>query len=971
MKLQVQLAEPLAPAWLVMPSALARYWRTQAASSLNVHVLPLSQLSHSLLRATGQAKPLLTRSQRVQRLSQLMAAARSGNQSCSLPAPSQAPNLAKHVDSLIQELRQAGISVAEYQGEAKRTGGQREFDLACLFREYEKLLAEEGLWDGPSVMVQVCNREEDYWAAFKPPSYLGIAGYDAFTPLEQRFLAAVQQRIDHFEVYFPAGSDQSSRNVAAEMACGLDLSFPEQVLKSNQSERDASPIFVEAPTTEHEVRHVLRQIKRRHIEENIPLADFTVCLPFIDSYGPQLHSCADEYGLPLALERSLAFHPLSQTFKQLLYLYPDFSWQACWDVLESPFVKQSFLDDADLQDLRQITQGRITTGLKQWKTAMGWAANRAGRDGLPAERVASLQAKLEAFFAACQPPDEKNPREYLTWIANMLPDGGEAPLCLQLPKFPNLKEKTAGKAAWTQIQRTIDAQRIPAQQRSVITWAEQLSNFVDELFEQNLQIHEPARAVQVVSFHVGWNHPTVHLFALGMNEGALPRVPDVGPFYTHQERQDSPLPLSQFDSRQAQLRWSHLLANSTGQVTLSRPTSDVDLREVAPSPFWAATNTPIALSRSMIPPCPDAASLTELAAAMQDQRVGATAGKLLQRQRRATGLAEIVAARLSVRGQIGSFEGHLTQRDIHKALRYKFDLDTTWSPSSLQEYARCPLGFLAKRILGLKPEPQLATELDPLTRGLVLHDILNLVLEWVRDSHIEMTEANSDEISAQASAFTQRAWRDLQSRYLMHPYALDSFDLRQIETLVLQAVRLELEDSGWQPFLLEWRFGDGRPEEVVVRHEDKTWALPLRGIVDRIDKSEEGRLRVIDYKSRAGAYARKEMEAALNTQVLLYALVVDNQGWGAVSASGYRMLQDTEKSDLKNAIDWTEGPPDLAIAIEATLGRHQDEMRKGRFLATPPSITGSIAKCAEWCELAEFCQPSTESRLKAARAFSQ
>lgn len=967
----VQLVDPLAPAWVVMPAHLARSWRIQATESLNVHVLTTGQLAPTLLRAIGHSKQALTSRQRVLRLSQIMATAHSEGRLKFLPAPAQAPNLARHIDSLIQDIKLAGISAQEFLAEAKLTESERDVDLAMLFSQYEEMLRREDQWDSANLISQVCIDEEEIWAALGPLSYVGVAGYEVFNPLELRLLRSVQERVDRFEIHYPAGSDQSSQELAAETARSLGLTFSDQVLESIRTDGGASPIHVEAPTLEHEVRHVLRQIKQRHIKEGIPLAEFTICLPDFESYQPLLHSCADEYGMPLALDRSLSLHPLAQALQQLLYLVEEYSWHACWEVLESPFVKQSFLDERDKQDLRQITAGRITAGLTQWKTALGWAKTGPGQNGLPPERVATIETRLEAFFAACRPPATQNPQACLTWIANLLPNNEAATLCLTLPDSPDLKEQNAGRVAWVQIRKTVEAMRSTPREWTATYWNDMRSHIVEELHQQKLQIYEPGTAVQVVSFNGGWNQPTTHIYILGLNEGVLPRIPNSGPFHTHQERLDSNLPLPQFDPRLAQLQWTQLLANSAGQATLSRPTSDVELREIAPSIFWPIAAATQMLGRSQIPPYTEAASLTELAIALQDQRVRTSSEMLQKRLQQAAILAKTVTARLSTGGPVGPYEGQLAHRDILQELQRKFDLDTTWSPSSLQDYARCPMGFLAKRILHLEPEPQAALELEPVTRGLVLHDILHKVLAWVRDHKIEMAEANAAEVGTQALEFVQETWGEVRGRHRLQPYALDGFDLRQIENLTMQAIQLDLNDSDWQPLQLEWGFGDGSPVDVTVRHMGKTWTLPLRGIVDRIDRSVDGHLRVIDYKSRSSNYTAKEMAAALNTQVLLYALVVNEQGWGHVSNSGYRMLLDTKSGKLKNEIDWHEGAPAWVDQIAATLGQHQDDMRMGRFPAAPPYNTGSIAKCAEWCALAEFCQPSSESRQKAAKAFKQ
>lgn len=965
----LQAIEPLALVWLVMPGSLARVWRLQATSSLNVHVVTLGQLAYALLRSTGHSPPLLDSRRRTRRLAHLMEQAHAERRLKVLPPPSQTPNLARHVDALIQELKQAEISVAAFQAEAVRTGQKRDRELAYLYDQYEAILAMEDLCDSAGVMTQVCHRAEEIWTTLGPPAYVGIAGHDWFSTLEARFLDVIRKKADRFEIHYPAGTDRSTWHLAAKTASALGLTCPEPVLESGQIGQ-TTVMHVEAPTPEHEVRHVLRQIKRQHLDTAIPLRDFTICLPDLATYEPLLNSCAEEYGVPLALARSVALHPLAQTLWQLLHLASDFPWHLCWDVLASPFVHQAFLGPADLRDLRQITQrGQVVEGLVQWETALDWGASRAGPDGLSPERIASLRTKSRAFFAACRPPESKSAHACLDWIANLLPEEGEGSLHLVLPDCNDLQERILGQGVWIQIQKAIQALKSDMAPQTASAWTDVRTWFWDTLQDRKLQIHELSRAVQVTSFADGWSQPAPYLYVLGLNEGVLPRIPNAGPLYSLQERQESPLPLPLYDARQASLRWTQLIANCTAHVHLSRSTSDGEMRDITASAFWVPATEPRSLSRSLIPPCTEAASLMELATALQDQQRDTSSERLQGILRRAQEMASIVTSRLSSRGPVGPFEGHLAHRAIRSELQRRFDRDTIWSASSLQDYARCPMGFLAKRILELQPETQAATELDFMTRGLVLHDILNRLWRWARNSQIELSEANADSIFAKARECIREAWANLQDRYLLQPYALDKFDLRQIENLVLRALQLDLADTEWRPFQLEWRFGDRNPAEVTLRHKGDDWILPLHGIVDRIDRSETGQLRVVDYKSRSKTYSEKDMNAALNTQTVLYALVVNQQGWGPVVTSGFRMLHNTEKGALQNQIDWTAESPRFVSEVMAALCRQQDDMRFGRFPAAPSKFVETNDRCTEWCALAEFCQPSPQSRRKAERAF--
>ena len=146
--------------------------------------------------------------------------------------------------------------------------------------------------------------------------------------------------------------------------------------------------------------------------------------------------------------------------------------------------------------------------------------------------------------------------------------------------------------------------------------------------------------------------------------------------------------------------------------------------------------------------------------------------------------------------------------------------------------------------------------------------------------------------------------------------------------------------------------------------------LSLRGTIDRIDQSTHGDLRVVDYKTRSRPYATKEIADGLSTQAVLYALIVGQMDWGLVKESGYRMLLRTKDGKLQNKLDWSQDNlPKEAREVLETLSSHQEDMRLGRFPAAPPSLSSDFRKCADWCQLAAFCQASPESRHKAKEGF--
>ena len=175
----------------------------------------------------------------------------------------------------------------------------------------------------------------------------------------------------------------------------------------------------------------------------------------------------------------------------------------------------------------------------------------------------------------------------------------------------------------------------------------------------------------------------------------------------------------------------------------------------------------------------------------------------------------------------------------------------------------------------LAPEP-MAPEPDPITRGSLMHDVLERLLA---------------ELGGSVTPATLDAARVILDRLIAELAAGDAAQLAVGEADVVRAgalraieadLRRYLEHEaatgrGWRPLGLELRFGfddDASLPPLVLGEGDDE--VRVRGVIDRVDVDAHGHAFVRDYKSgRAGSgwpVARWREERQL--QVALYMLVV-------------------------------------------------------------------------------------------------
>ncbi len=450
--------------------------------------------------------------------------------------------------------------------------------------------------------------------------------------------------------------------------------------------------------------------------------------------------------------------------------------------------------------------------------------------------------------------------------------------------------------------------------------------------------------------------PTAHLFVLGMNERVLPHSPTPGPFYAWRERSEHRLPLRQHKPDLDKLRWAYLQANCGTALYLSRPTEVTDLPSTAPSPFWAADGHCQQMEHMSVPRPDQAASRTELLQALLRMDTKEYPMSLRAAAVRARKLAHITHLR-HAHGSASIYTGHLASAEIQAELQAQFGHNHTWSPTALSTYAQCPMGFLVKYVLRLAPPPVATPGLDVRTRGLLLHAILRELYQWLRDEQVALVESHWDRICARLDHISREQWASAGQQYRFQPYPLARFELRELKRYAQWCIRNELATTTsqveWEPWELEWNTAGAGV--VIAQSGDRPFRL--RGIVDRLDRNQEGQIRVIDYKLRKSPYNRTELDLAIVNQAVLYRLAAQEAGH-AVKESGYRLLGETAKSKLSNV------PTDAeAIAMLKQIQGYQHNIRRGIFPNIPGILTANGRQCTGYCELADFCQPTYGRRL--------
>jgi hypothetical protein len=360
-----------------------------------------------------------------------------------------------------------------------------------------------------------------------------------------------------------------------------------------------------------------------------------------------------------------------------------------------------------------------------------------------------------------------------------------------------------------------------------------------EVFRRSLEIE--LRSARVRLAHLGEGVLTgppafalgvelERLWVCGLAEGLFPATVRDDPLLGDRERAalDGELMLRAERADDDHRALLAALASTTASKVLSWPRGDLRRStEHVPSRFLDTTigAESIAsyldgLARVAFP-----ASRQELgvrAALARDAWIGATPEVVRNRT--------LIAARAS--SEFTRFDGNV---GAHADLRVR-DTGRPVSATRLEQWVRCPHAYFVRYVLHVEPvvRPEDIFQLTPLDRGSLVHEILE---RFFRDGAIERARlhAITDELcdEAEARGITGRRLLWERDRRLLHAELDAFFDADAQYRWVRGAKTLSTELAFGD---VERTLGDG--SRVV-----------LRGKIDRVDRSRDGSLFVIDYKT--------------------------------------------------------------------------------------------------------------------------
>ncbi len=287
--------------------------------------------------------------------------------------------------------------------------------------------------------------------------------------------------------------------------------------------------------------------------------------------------------------------------------------------------------------------------------------------------------------------------------------------------------------------------------------------------------------------------------------------------------------------------------------------------------------------------------------------------------------------------------------------------DEPMSATRFETWSKCGFRYLLGHVLGLadRDEPERILELDALDRGSAVHLVLERFTQEMIDRgppapHQPWSAAQRERLFAiAAEVFDELEARGRTGRPL-------HWELTRADLVALFDAFLDRDDRhragfGTTPIAAEMAFGmRGAPPLRITLDDGRV--LTFRGSADRVDRTHDGEVVVLDYKTGRPGYdilATDPVAAGTLLQLGLYAEVAI-AALGAPSATAAYWTVNTRYPCEPAGYRWT---PDRRERFFAVLAHIADGIEGGSFAARPGdwSIFRNAHDNCVYCEFNEVC----------------
>lgn len=276
------------------------------------------------------------------------------------------------------------------------------------------------------------------------------------------------------------------------------------------------------------------------------------------------------------------------------------------------------------------------------------------------------------------------------------------------------------------------------------------------------------------------------------------------------------------------------------------------------------------------------------------------------------------------------------------------------SASRVESFAGCPLRYFFSYVLGVEaPVEERDTYFLPSDRrGTLVHAVLEKYLKLRMDGAL----AGAQTLDT-AMADVTAEWQVKEPEASGRVWEIETREIRRSLRRWL-TVETELEAGGWRPEAAELAFGrEGGLPPLEVKLEDGT-VLKFGGVIDRVEKRDDGSYYVLDYKTGRPPSAKllreDPVDRGTRLQLALYSSAIEQlKGTGKPVVAGYWYVLDRKQTIAPDVTDFD--PEHASERLETVLKTLVESHQSGRFPPNPGKPkNGSFENC-RYCDFDSVC----------------
>lgn len=769
----------------------------------------------------------------------------------------------------ISELKQYAIKADKFYEAVKSLHVPRINDLALIYKNYEEGLRANGLRDHEDRFLDVLNKlENKNIPLLKDVEYLYSDWFIDNTLIQHQIFKTLQKIIPDSDVSLSIYGKTKIDDIACLYP--TDKHHLTNAIYSEKNNKILSPkigIFSEAGK-EGEVIKVLHEVIRL-LEINVPASDIAIVARNPQEYVDILLKWFDKVDIPLEIEVK---KPLiaSQVIKSLLLWF-----DLAENYNQNSFFLDTLLDNYylvdDFDNKKEVlkwceSQGEHTIigWLDLWKTEQDELVLNLGEDTYD-EVLQILEKVLHLWGSLSQEGFTKD------IICSIKYNLDNLNIEKRISKFSNnisLRERIAISYRESQAFSSFKDVINNLEQIWISTnRTSSLSNVLDDIkdyltnvnysysknYHKGIKVLSPTD-IRGLKFH--------SVFVLGMEQNEFPKLVLQNPLLRDNDRINLRkffyLPVSNEVYEREKLLFYLVIHACEKELFLTYSTTDED----------GESNLASLFIEDVLNIIPKDLLLKNYIPKLVEQVPSSHLNHLLK----------VEAKRNSPSFSV--YEGCFKDEALLEQLKTK-TYHKTFSISTLNYYAKCPMRYFMIAELGLADSVEVKEGISRTDLGSIKHEVLARVLSSYKDldgDDLLDIVSNVLEEVCQEKGFTGAEYPDIW---------LWELEKKNIVESLSMLIKAELQRSTLKPSLFEWRFGYGDKPFYLEVDDQK---IPIRGIIDRIDEDDEKHFAVYDYKERVSV-SRKDIEGARDLQLPIYIMAVE-QLLGEVVGTSYIEIKE-------------------------------------------------------------------------------